>query len=78
VTIRNAGNLCRIAARRSRDGIAAPPFLRPYLTGHLKDQTRRRTELGDRWHDTDLVVDRGDGDAVRRPSTLFGTGVDGS
>jgi integrase len=50
--------------RRSRRAVAVPAFLRPYFDSQLEDQMRRRAELGSGWHDMDLVVDRGDGDAV--------------
>ena len=36
----------------------------PYLTHQREDQARRRAELGERWKETDLVVDSGDGGAV--------------
>jgi integrase len=50
--------------RRSRRAVALPRFLHPYLTNQREDQARRRGELGERWQDTDLIVDAGDGGAV--------------
>jgi len=50
--------------RRSRRAVALPAFLHPYLTHQREDQARRRAELGDKWQETDLVVDAGDGGAV--------------
>jgi integrase len=55
--------------RRSRRAVALPAFLRPYLLGQRADQVRRRDVLGDRWADTDLVVDAGDGSAMN-PANL--------
>jgi len=50
--------------RRSRRAVALPRFLHPYLSHQREDQDRRRAELGERWQETDLVVDAGDGAAV--------------
>jgi len=50
--------------RRSRRAVALPRFLHPYLTNQREDQARRRAQLGERWQETDLVVDAGDGGAV--------------
>ena len=50
--------------RRSRRAVALPAFLHAYLTHQREDQARRRTALGDRWQDTDLIIDTGDGGPV--------------
>ena len=47
--------------RRSRRAVALPSFLRPYLLRQQDDQRRRRAALRDRWNETDLVIDSGDG-----------------
>jgi len=55
--------------RRSRRAVALPAFLAPYLVRQRTDQERRRQVLGDRWVETDLIVDAGDGSAVN-PANL--------
>ncbi len=55
--------------KRSRRAVALPSFLGPYLSRHKDDQARRRDDLGDRWREHDLVIDRGDG-GLLHPDTL--------
>ncbi len=55
--------------RRSRRAVMLPAFLGPYLHRQMKDQSRRRAKAGERWLETDLVIDRGDG-APLHPDTL--------
>lgn len=55
--------------KRSRRAVMLPGFLRPYLERQSKDQSRRRSERGAAWCETDLVIDRGDG-APLHPDTL--------
>lgn len=46
---------------RSRRSVLLPQFLAPYLKRHRQDQARRNAALGDGWVQSDVVVDRGDG-----------------
>jgi len=57
---------------RSRRPIALPASLRTLLTDQRTRQDSRRAALGNRWHYTDLIVDRGDG-SPRHPDTLSST-----
>jgi integrase len=54
---------------RSRRTVLLPEFLHPFLERQRIDQHRRRDELGERWLDDGLVVDRGDGGPLN-PDTL--------
>lgn len=54
--------------RRSRRSVDLPAFARPHLAEARRSQARRRDESDD-WHESDLVVDRGDGAPVN-PGTL--------
>jgi len=54
--------------RKSRRQILLPAFLRPYLERQKADQARRRSELGSRWQENGLVIDRGDGAAYNPDS----------
>ena len=55
--------------RRSRRTVALPAFLAPYLTRQRDDQLERRAALGERWQETDLVVDARDGGPIS-PATF--------
>lgn len=55
--------------RRSRRTVALPAFLAPYLARQRDDQLERRANLADRWQETDLVVDAGDGRPIS-PATF--------
>jgi integrase len=55
--------------KRSRRAVMLPAFLRPYLVRQKKDQDARRTDAGAAWCETDLVIDRGDGQPLH-PDTL--------
>ena len=59
----------RDVAHRSRRAIALPATLAALLTDHRRNQNNRRTALADQWHDTDLIIDRGDGGPFN-PNTL--------
>jgi integrase len=41
--------------------VLLPAFLHPYLRRYKDTQTERRDATGERWVETDLVLDRGDG-----------------
>ncbi len=47
---------------RSRRTVNLPTSTVQRLRRHRKEQNERRLLLGEAWHDTDLVVDRGDGE----------------
>lgn len=53
---------------RSRRAVALPAFLAPYLERQRMEQARRRQQCS-AWRDHDLVIDRGDGEALN-PDTL--------
>ncbi|MEX2440388.1 MAG: site-specific integrase [Actinomycetota bacterium] len=55
--------------RRSRRAVVLPEFVRPYFREQRNAQAARATDLGTRWQNHDLVVDRGDG-APLNPATL--------
>jgi integrase len=57
---------------RSRRPVALPATLATLLTNHRSNQDARRAALRQRWHQTDLIVDRGDG-APLNPDTLTST-----
>ena len=54
---------------RSRRTVMLPVFLKPFLEHQRLDQTRRRDQVGDRWQENGLLIDRGDGEPVN-PDTL--------
>jgi integrase len=54
---------------RSRRTVLLPEFLRPFLQRQRADQERRRNADIEGWTNTDLVIDRGDGNPVN-PDTL--------
>jgi len=55
--------------QRSRRSVLLPAFMHDYLRRQRDQQRSRREELGERWQDTGLVVDRGDGGPLN-PDTL--------
>ena len=54
---------------RSRRAIALPHTLATLLARHRANQTERRSQQGARWHDNDLINDRGDGKPIN-PNSL--------
>jgi hypothetical protein len=64
---------CSSSRRRHACGARLlPEFLRPFLERQRDDQRRCRGELGERWLDDGLVVDRGDGGPLNPDSLSAG------
>jgi integrase len=59
---------------RSRRSIVLPEFLRGYLERQEGLQAERRAQASSAWQETDLVVDRGNGDPVNPDSFSAGWG----
>jgi integrase len=57
---------------RSRRPVALPATLTALLTNHRRHQDARRAALAEHWHQTDLIVERGDGGPLN-PDTLTST-----
>ena len=55
--------------KRSRRSVLLPTFMADYLARQRQRQEARRKELGERWREHGLVVDRGDGRPLN-PDTL--------
>jgi integrase len=76
--LRITGSLQRVGGKlrvvepktpRARRTVAIPRSVMDVLKSHRKEQTERRLLLGEGWTDSDLVVERGDGQP-RDPDTI--------